>query len=90
MEIMTLFYSCIFWNFYLIFFSFFSLFFFFKRTGWRGDLESWWRGLSDGQRTFAPICFLNVMVFIAWRVPALKTTMIRYFCANPGSRKCNK
>lgn len=59
----------------------------FQRTGWRGHAERWWRDLSDGQRVFAPICFLNVVVFLGWRIPALKGTMLRYFCANPSSSK---
>ncbi|XP_008555558.1 presenilins-associated rhomboid-like protein, mitochondrial [Microplitis demolitor] len=56
------------------------------RTGWRGELESWWRSLSDGQRIFIPICYLNIMVFLGWRIPALSGTMTKYFCANPASR----
>ncbi|KAL2727439.1 hypothetical protein V1477_016715 [Vespula maculifrons] len=55
------------------------------KTGWRKEMEAWWRNLTDGQRMFAPICFLNVLVFLAWRVPALQNIMLRYFCANPAS-----
>ncbi|XP_043500474.1 presenilins-associated rhomboid-like protein, mitochondrial [Polistes fuscatus] len=55
------------------------------KTGWRKEMEIWWKSLTDGQRMFAPICFLNVLVFLAWRVPAFQSTMLRYFCANPAS-----
>ncbi|KAK0179780.1 hypothetical protein PV327_005498 [Microctonus hyperodae] len=55
------------------------------RTGWRGEMQKWWENLSDGQRIFAPICFINMIVFLAWRIPRFHSTMIRYFCANPGS-----
>ncbi|XP_011312603.1 presenilins-associated rhomboid-like protein, mitochondrial [Fopius arisanus] len=57
-----------------------------NRTGWRGEMETWWRGLSESQRVFAPICFLNVVVFLGWRIPSLKNTMVRYFCSNPSSK----
>lgn len=60
---------------------------FFQRTGWRGEAEKWWASLSDGQRVFAPICFINVLVFLGWRIPALKSTMLRYFCSSPSSSK---
>ncbi|KAH0564716.1 presenilins-associated rhomboid-like protein, mitochondrial isoform X1 [Cotesia glomerata] len=52
---------------------------------WRGKAQSWWRNLSNGERIFVPICYLNVMVFLAWRVPAFRATMTKYFCANPAS-----
>ncbi|XP_043275474.1 presenilins-associated rhomboid-like protein, mitochondrial isoform X2 [Venturia canescens] len=55
------------------------------RSGWRGEAQRWWRSLSDGERVFAPICFLNVVVYLGWRIPALKSTMLRYFCTNPSS-----
>ncbi|XP_034934650.1 presenilins-associated rhomboid-like protein, mitochondrial [Chelonus insularis] len=57
-----------------------------NKIGWRGELEKWWQNLTEGQRVFAPICFLNILVFLAWRIPVLNTTMIRYFCANPACR----
>lgn len=50
-------------------------------------MEVWWRNLTEGQRIFAPIFFINAVVFLAWRVPALQKTMVRYFCANPASSK---
>ncbi|XP_014481240.1 PREDICTED: presenilins-associated rhomboid-like protein, mitochondrial isoform X2 [Dinoponera quadriceps] len=56
-----------------------------NRTGWRGKVEKWWKTLSDGEKVFVPILFLNTVVFLAWRVPALQKTMVRYFSANPGS-----
>ncbi|XP_077268472.1 rhomboid family intramembrane serine protease rho-7 isoform X1 [Temnothorax americanus] len=56
-----------------------------NRTGWRSEMETWWRNLTEGQKMFVPICFINAVVFLAWRVPALQKTMVRYFCANPAS-----
>ncbi|XP_070157833.1 presenilins-associated rhomboid-like protein, mitochondrial [Polyergus mexicanus] len=56
-----------------------------NRTGWRGEMETWWRNLTEGQKMFVPICFLNTVVFLAWRMPALQKSMVRYFCANPAS-----
>lgn len=60
---------------------------FFQKTGWRGQMELWWRNLSEGHKVFAPICFFNVLVFLAWRVPSFKHTMVKYFTTNPTSSK---
>ncbi|XP_032674279.1 presenilins-associated rhomboid-like protein, mitochondrial [Odontomachus brunneus] len=56
------------------------------RTGWRGEIETWWNNLTEGQRMFMPILFLNTIVFLAWRVPAWQKAMVRYFTADPSSR----
>lgn len=56
------------------------------RTGLRLQLENWWNSLTEGQRTFAPICFLNIVTYGAWKLPALRMTMMRYFVTNPASR----
>ncbi|KAK2584015.1 hypothetical protein KPH14_006472 [Odynerus spinipes] len=56
-----------------------------SKIGWRKDMELWWGSLTEGQKMFVPICFLNVLVFLAWRIPAFQSTMLRYFCANPAS-----
>ncbi|XP_076246142.1 rhomboid family intramembrane serine protease rho-7 isoform X2 [Calliopsis andreniformis] len=55
------------------------------RTGWRQEMRTWWMNLTEGQKIFAPICFLNVLVYLSWRVPAFQKVMVRYFCANPAS-----
>ncbi|XP_067013826.1 presenilin-associated rhomboid-like protein, mitochondrial [Anabrus simplex] len=57
-----------------------------KQGKWRQQLNTWWNGLTEGQRLFFPICFANCMVFLAWRVPHLQSTMVRYFCSNPASK----
>lgn len=57
-----------------------------KEFRWRQKLNKWWRSLSEGERLFAPICFANVLVFCAWRIPQFQGTMVRYFCSNPASR----
>lgn len=56
-----------------------------KQGSWRNDVNTWWNGLSEGQKLFFPICFANCLVFLAWRVPQLQGTMVRYFCSNPAS-----
>ncbi|XP_056630693.1 presenilins-associated rhomboid-like protein, mitochondrial [Diorhabda sublineata] len=50
------------------------------------ELKIWWSGLTEGERVFAPICALNILVFFAWRVPRFQPTMLRYFCSNPASQ----
>ncbi|XP_054016732.1 presenilins-associated rhomboid-like protein, mitochondrial [Hylaeus anthracinus] len=57
-----------------------------RRTGWRHDMEIWWKNLAEGRKIFMSICFLNVMVFLAWRLPVFQKTMVQYFCTNPASR----
>ncbi|XP_046742847.1 presenilins-associated rhomboid-like protein, mitochondrial isoform X3 [Diprion similis] len=56
-----------------------------RRTGWRATVHDWWNSLDEGKKLFVPICFLNVLVFGAWRVPALQGTMQRYFLSSPNS-----
>ncbi|XP_033331698.1 rhomboid family intramembrane serine protease rho-7 [Megalopta genalis] len=56
-----------------------------QKIGWRRDMEIWWNNLTEGEKIFAPICFLNVLVFLAWRVPKFQKTMIKYFCSGSAS-----
>ncbi|CAK9813489.1 Presenilins-associated rhomboid-like protein, mitochondrial [Anthophora plagiata] len=53
------------------------------KTGWRHKMETWWNNLSEGEKMFIPICFLNVLVFLSWHIPAFRPTMNRYFCSSP-------
>lgn len=57
-----------------------------KQFSWRQELSRQWASLTEGQRLFVPICFVNVLVFLAWRVPQFQGTIVRYFCSNPASR----
>ncbi|XP_037075844.1 presenilins-associated rhomboid-like protein, mitochondrial [Pollicipes pollicipes] len=57
----------------------------FKRPEWRNQLHSWWASQTDGQKLFWPLCLLNVVVFLAWKVPAFSPTMLRYFASTPAS-----
>lgn len=57
-----------------------------KQASWRNDMNTWWNSLTEGQRLFFPICLANCLVLLAWRVPQLQGTMVRYFCSNPASR----
>lgn len=56
-----------------------------KQGEWRQMLHDWWIGLSEGQRVFWPICFVNVLVFLAWRSPVLESTLLKYFASSPAS-----
>ncbi|KAJ8968563.1 hypothetical protein NQ314_002227 [Rhamnusium bicolor] len=40
---------------------------------------------KSAKKVFVPICALNVLVFLAWRVPRLHPFMMKYFCSNPAS-----
>ncbi|KAG2213455.1 hypothetical protein INT47_009129 [Mucor saturninus] len=41
--------------------------------------------LSDAEKTMTGLIGVNLLVFCAWRIPALKPVMNRYFTHNPGS-----
>ncbi|XP_062712207.1 presenilins-associated rhomboid-like protein, mitochondrial [Aedes albopictus] len=53
---------------------------------WRKDVNGWWDRLSPGERIFAPICALNLVVFGMWRVPRLQPMMLRLFASNPAAK----
>nr|CAG4650222.1 EOG090X07NR [Sida crystallina] len=53
---------------------------------WRAQLNKMWRELREGEKMFYGIFFLNTLVFGAWRIPQLKSTMVKYFCSNPFTR----
>lgn len=57
-----------------------------KAGDWRHQCNQWWNSLTPGEKVFVPICFINVLVFAAWKVPRLQPTMIQYFCSSPGSK----
>lgn len=50
------------------------------------ELSAFWDKLSDGEKVFAPLCALNLIVFGLWRVPRLQNFMVTYFCSNPAAR----
>lgn len=58
-----------------------------KKGRWRQELNNFWNSLTEGQKIFAPICLLNCLVFLAWRIPAWQPAMMKYFCSNPASSK---
>ncbi|CAL7949259.1 unnamed protein product [Xylocopa violacea] len=58
------------------------------RTGWRRKMQKWWSSLPEGEKMFIPICFLNVLVYILWRIPAYRPTMYKYFSNSPASGNC--
>ncbi|OXU19532.1 hypothetical protein TSAR_004215 [Trichomalopsis sarcophagae] len=53
--------------------------------GWRAQTRDWWSNLSEGERMWYFICFANVLVFLAWRIPKWQPIMIKYFSTNPAS-----
>lgn len=48
-----------------------------------GELKDAWNRLSVGDQFFIPICALNVLVFGLWRIPSLRSVMLRNFASNP-------
>ncbi|XP_075167139.1 rhomboid family intramembrane serine protease rho-7 isoform X1 [Haematobia irritans] len=50
------------------------------------DIKRLWERLSPGEKVFVPICAANLLVFGLWRVPSLRTPMMKYFCSNPAAR----
>lgn len=53
---------------------------------WRKDVTSWWSKLTPGERIFAPICALNILVYGLWRLPQLQPMMVKYFASNPAAK----
>lgn len=51
------------------------------------EVNNWWCGLTPGEKVFVPICGLNILVFLAWRIPRFQPFMLNYFCSNPASSK---
>lgn len=52
------------------------------------DIKRLWERLSPGEKVFLPICAANLLVFGLWRVPAWRSSMMKYFCSNPAASKC--
>ncbi|KAM9320938.1 presenilin-associated rhomboid-like protein, mitochondrial [Gastrophryne carolinensis] len=57
-----------------------------KHGNFRKQVNEWWNGLSEGQKTVSGIIAANFLVFCLWRVPSMQRTMIRYFTSNPASK----
>ncbi|XP_041920703.1 presenilins-associated rhomboid-like protein, mitochondrial [Alosa sapidissima] len=57
-----------------------------KQGDIRKQINQWWNGLSEGQRTVTGIIAVNALVFCCWRVPALQRSMMTYFTSNPASK----
>jgi rhomboid-like protein len=50
------------------------------------EMKALWNQLPAGERVWAPILALNVVVFGLWRAPSLRPMMMRYFASNPASQ----
>ncbi|XP_023653928.1 presenilin-associated rhomboid-like protein, mitochondrial [Paramormyrops kingsleyae] len=57
-----------------------------KQGDIRKQVNQWWSGLSEGQRTVTGIIAANALVFCCWRIPSLQRSMLKYFTSNPASR----
>ncbi|RNA16878.1 pyridine nucleotide-disulfide oxidoreductase domain-containing 2 [Brachionus plicatilis] len=51
----------------------------------RQKINNYWNSLPDVKKVAALIVFVNSLVFIAWRVPALQNGMRKYFLLSPAS-----
>lgn len=58
-----------------------------KAGDFREQIRQWWSKLPEGEKVFWPLCFLNVCVWVAWKIPAFQPAMLSCFTSNPGSRK---
>ncbi|KAG5679673.1 hypothetical protein PVAND_009227 [Polypedilum vanderplanki] len=47
------------------------------------DINKLWNQLSSGEKIWAPILVLNVIVFGLWRIPSLQPIMLKHFASNP-------
>ncbi|KAK6633245.1 hypothetical protein RUM44_003846 [Polyplax serrata] len=60
-----------------------------KKYTWRQEINKKWNQLSQGQKLFVPICFLNVLVFLSWQIKRFQPGMMKYFCSSPfGEATC--
>ncbi|XP_039295735.1 presenilins-associated rhomboid-like protein, mitochondrial [Nilaparvata lugens] len=57
-----------------------------KRMPLREEMHKFWKRLTEAEKIFAPICFANVLVYLAWKVPSWQSTMFKYFCTNAASK----
>lgn len=57
-----------------------------KQGDIRKEINKWWNNLTEGQKVFWPICFINTVVFACWNNPSFQRTMLKYFCSNPAAR----
>ncbi|XP_018595300.1 presenilins-associated rhomboid-like protein, mitochondrial [Scleropages formosus] len=57
-----------------------------KQGDVRKQVNQWWNGLSEGQRTVTGIIAANALVFCCWRLPSLQRSMVKYFTSNPASK----
>lgn len=58
-------------------------------TRLKNELKATWNKLSPGEKVFAPIFLLNLGVYGLWRIPSLRSFMLRNFASNPAQSKSN-
>lgn len=52
----------------------------------RNEIDVLWAKLTPGEKIFAPILVLNVVVYGLWRLPQMRPFMLKYFCSNPAAK----
>jgi len=57
-----------------------------KRGELRQKLNEWWGNIPPGEQIFWPICAINALVFMAWKIPAFSPFLVKWFSTNPYSR----
>lgn len=57
-----------------------------EMTKLKNEMRRLWNLLTPGEKVFGPILGLNLLVFGLWRVPSLKSFMLKYFASNPAGR----
>ncbi|CAF0803509.1 unnamed protein product [Brachionus calyciflorus] len=56
-----------------------------KFSEYRQKFNNFWNSLPDVKKAVVGIVFLNVMVFLAWRIPAFQNALHKYFLLSPTS-----
>ena len=58
-----------------------------KKVGeYREMVRKWWESLSEGEKLYWPLCGANILVFLAWRIPAFQPFMMKWFLGSPGAK----
>jgi len=54
-----------------------------KAGDFRHALNAWWNRLYAAEKLICGVIAVNVVVFVAWRIPQLSELMTKYFMASP-------
>ena len=53
----------------------------------RFGLKAWLKNLHEGHKVAAGIIASNICVFVAWQLPFLRSTMLKWFTTNPTNKR---